>query len=201
MQQNELTKKPFYFIRHGRTDWNDKKLCQGQMDIPLNQEGMDEVERIGPLLSTLSFSKIITSPLLRAVETSHIIQKYCSCKIEVIEEIQERGWGTLEGACNIEMYKIEELEESQINFNSGFNIENRHLFKSRIISAINYALKGETPLIVSHGRVFLVLSELLGLTPIRQIPNSTVIECKPEGLGWKVSYHKEDFVLNNNQNI
>lgn len=28
-----------YVIRHGKTDWNNLRLMQGRVDIPLNEEG------------------------------------------------------------------------------------------------------------------------------------------------------------------
>jgi uncharacterized phosphatase len=98
---HELIKKKFYFLRHGKTDWNNKNLCQGQTDIPLNDEGRKEIELICSLLSKLSFSKIITSPLLRAFQTAEIVQKYFSFPIQTIDEIQERGWGKLEGGLRL----------------------------------------------------------------------------------------------------
>lgn len=186
----KLIKKKFYFIRHGRTDWNDKNLCQGQVNIPLNPIGINEIEQICPLISGLSFSRIVTSPLLRTLETARIIQKHTQRPIEILEEIQEKGWGAMEGATSAEMYKIEEQEENNESFISELTIESRSLFKSRILSGMNIALEEDTPLIVSHGRVFLILSEILGIPPIRQIPNAAIMECNPTDSGWNLILHR-----------
>lgn len=187
---HELIKKKFYFLRHGKTDWNNKNLCQGQTDIPLNDEGRKEIELICSLLSKLSFSKIITSPLLRAFQTAEIVQKYFSFPIQTIDEIQERGWGKLEGGASIEMYRVEEEEESFLYPDPKLEIEPRNAFKNRIVSGINTVLKdNETALIVSHGRVFLVLCEILKIPLIRQIPNGIIIECNPLNDGWNILFH------------
>ena len=29
----------FYILRHGRTDWNERHMLQGDVDIPLNETG------------------------------------------------------------------------------------------------------------------------------------------------------------------
>ncbi|MGB7127969.1 MAG: histidine phosphatase family protein [Candidatus Rhabdochlamydia sp.] len=186
---NTLIKKKFYFVRHGKTDWNKQNLCQGQIDIPLNQSGIEEIEQLSSLLITLPFSKIFTSPLLRALQSAQIIQKYCSLPIEVIDALKERGWGSMEGSTSADMYQIEELEEKDASYVSHFGIEPRLAFKQRVLYGINSALNQETPLIVSHGRVFLILLEILNLPFIRQISNATIIECNPFDDKWQITFH------------
>jgi broad specificity phosphatase PhoE len=186
---NDLIKKKFYFMRHGKTDWNIKNLCQGQMDIPLNQKGMQEVEQLSSLITTLPFSKIFTSPLTRALQTAQIIKKNCLQSIEIIDALKERKWGLIEGAASTEMYRIEELEEQNIPYASHFGIESRSAFKLRVLQGINSVLSEETPLFVSHGRVFLVLLEILKIPLIRQLPNTAVVECIPFYDKWKIAFH------------
>ena len=31
-----LTRQPFWFLRHGQTDWNRTGKCQGRRDVPLS---------------------------------------------------------------------------------------------------------------------------------------------------------------------
>ena len=38
-----LSATPFWFLRHGETDWNAQGLSQGNIDIPLNATGLEEV--------------------------------------------------------------------------------------------------------------------------------------------------------------
>ena len=185
-----LNKKPFYFVRHGKTDWNEKSLCQGQVDVPLNEKGRKEIEDLCPLLFSLQFSKIWSSPLKRALESAQIIQNHSSVPLEILEDLKERGWGEREGYVNTHMYQIEEEEEKNRDFIPGYGIENRSAFRSRLIQGLNLVLSHEAfPLIVSHGRVFLVLSEILQVPLVRQIPNATVIECCPKGNKWEVKLH------------
>jgi len=35
-----LNPVPFWFLRHGETDWNAEGRSQGQTDIPLNAVGL-----------------------------------------------------------------------------------------------------------------------------------------------------------------
>ena len=34
-----------YVMRHGHTDWNHKKVMQGSMDIPLNDDGREHAKQ------------------------------------------------------------------------------------------------------------------------------------------------------------
>ena len=60
-------------IRHGTTDWNDKNLAQGSTDNPLNERGMEQARITGKRLRGMGITKIYSSPLIRARQTSQII--------------------------------------------------------------------------------------------------------------------------------
>lgn len=182
----KLIKGRFYFIRHGKTDWNNKKLCQGQTDIPLNLQGIEEIRQLCPLIKTLFPSTIFTSPLKRALESALIIQNECQASIQILDHLKERYWGTMEGASSEEMYQIEERESKDPFYDPGQSIEPRQEFKARILQGMNQALLTKDPLIVSHGRVFLVLCELLGIPIIKQIPNAAIIECEYIDPKWQI---------------
>ena len=66
-----------YFFRHGQTDYNAAQRFQGRKDIPLNSVGREQAFRLRQLLSSesISLTKLVSSPLSRAVETAHIISK------------------------------------------------------------------------------------------------------------------------------
>lgn len=165
------------FVRHGKTEWNAKHLCQGQLDIPLSNEGREEVRALAKSLNS-SFTTIYTSPLKRALETAQILQNVLSIPSLVeIEELKERAWGELEGKSNIEMYRIEEAEEKKLPIPKIKGLEDREAFKRRIEKGMNrISSKGESSLIVSHGRVFLCLCELFDIPLVRQIPNATLFK-------------------------
>jgi len=70
-----LPQVPFYFIRHGETDWN--KFGQGlcpQDEIPLNETGVSQANDARKKLGSLNITKIYSSPLLRAKQTAEIIK-------------------------------------------------------------------------------------------------------------------------------
>ena len=92
-----MPKKSILFIRHGKTDWNSQFRFQGRNDIPLNEEGRRQAERLAlRLLGETDFT-IFSSPLARAAETAEIIaaprQK---CRIQLREGLSEMCFGNWE---------------------------------------------------------------------------------------------------------
>ena len=61
-----LTRTPFWFLRHGETDWNADNLAQGGTDIPLNARGRVQAETAAQVLRNRSIAAIVASPLSRA---------------------------------------------------------------------------------------------------------------------------------------
>ena len=54
-----------YLIRHGETEWNEKKLIQGHSDIPLNEKGKLQSEQLGEKLKDIHFEAVFSSDLIR----------------------------------------------------------------------------------------------------------------------------------------
>ena len=53
----------FYFIRHGRTVWNEQGLMQGSGDSPLIEEGIQNAVKTGKALQNVNFIAAYSSCL------------------------------------------------------------------------------------------------------------------------------------------
>lgn len=94
-----MTRTDWYFLRHGETEYNQKGLFQGRIDIPLNDVGRQQAEDArGEILAIgLVFDEVVTSPLVRAVETAEIISGIPKEQFRIDERIIEIGFGDFEG--------------------------------------------------------------------------------------------------------
>lgn len=63
-----------FLTRHGETDHNLNRRYQGQMDVPLNLTGVRQAKLLARRLSAEKMDVIVTSDLIRAVETAKAIQ-------------------------------------------------------------------------------------------------------------------------------
>ena len=97
MKEINIPHLPFYFIRHGETDWNFVHKLMGQKDIELNNTGLDQAYTAAYVLAEEETNKIFASPLKRAKETGEIIANVCELELEIINDLKERNWGSLEG--------------------------------------------------------------------------------------------------------
>jgi probable phosphoglycerate mutase len=72
----ELKTMRIYLVRHGETEWNRIRRFQGRRNLPLNQEGRKQVRALALALKNKSLTAIYTSPLIRALETAHLIKVF-----------------------------------------------------------------------------------------------------------------------------
>ena len=90
--------KKFFFIRHGRTEWNDQLRYQGATDIPLSADGLGQARCAGIRLSKIKADAILTSPLIRARQTAEAIASFHpALQPLVIPELTEVNFGAWEG--------------------------------------------------------------------------------------------------------
>lgn len=55
-----------YIVRHGETDWNRMRRIQGQLDVPLNETGLEQAMLVAEALRGIPFVKAFSSDLQRA---------------------------------------------------------------------------------------------------------------------------------------
>lgn len=160
MTQLIIPHKPFYFIRHGETDWNKEYRAMGHTDIPLNQNGLEQAVLASELLIDIKIDHIISSPLSRALKTAQIIAEKRDAHIQIVDGFKECFFGDLEGKNLLFDPRIQGWEKgARVE-----NVELYHDFSRRVIQALIFALSGsEIPLIVSHGGVYRIIQIALGL--------------------------------------
>ena len=61
-----------YLARHGETAWTVTGQHTGLTDLPLTERGEDNARRLGEVLRRLTFAKVFTSPLRRAMRTCEL---------------------------------------------------------------------------------------------------------------------------------
>lgn len=91
-------------VRHGETDWNREKRFQGQIDVPLNQQGRMQGKQAADFLQSVPIDGAVSSPLLRPKETAEIIlQQHPGVDLELVDDLREISHGRWEGKLEAEI--------------------------------------------------------------------------------------------------
>jgi broad specificity phosphatase PhoE len=86
-----------YLVRHGETLWNKEEVFRGRKDIPLNETGRIQAEKVGAYFAGISLGRIVSSPLQRAVQTALAIAETTGIPVETEEELTDINFGVWEG--------------------------------------------------------------------------------------------------------
>ncbi len=149
--------KHIYFVRHGETDWNKEKRSQGGLcDVPINITGRKQAAQTGKYFrqyhSDIAFDCIISSTMLRAIETVHIIANEIGYPIDnikydnrLIEIIDGKIGGTTE-----QERRSNPIFKQYMNLLDKYNdikdpITRSKLYNSGIINSVLLELGAETP--------------------------------------------------------
>lgn len=154
-------------VRHGETEWSRSGQHTGRTDLPLTDHGRDQAEKLRARLSGLMITAVISSPLVRAVET---------CKLAGLSSIalsdelaSEWDYGDYEGLTSEEIWRS---RPSWRLFRDGCpNGEVLEQVSARaralLARAVFHPGADQALCIVSHGHFLRVLAAcFLGLSPI-----------------------------------
>ena len=160
-----------YLIRHGETDWNQAGLLQGQTDIALNVQGLEQAREAAERLKEVPFEIAFCSPLIRAKRTAETIIGDRKITITTDERLRELNFGPWEG---VDIRTIKDAA-SQPFTNPGSYIPPEgaesfaQLYKrsGEFVDQVLLPLEGtyETVLVVAHGGVNRSI-----LNPVLNIP-------------------------------
>jgi len=89
-------------LRHGQSDWNQKNLFTGWVDVRLSDQGVVEARRAGELLSEAGMAPDIlyTSLLTRAIQTANLALEVADrlwIPVKRSWRLNERHYGALQG--------------------------------------------------------------------------------------------------------
>ena len=86
-----------FLLRHGETDWNLQRRCQGITDVDLNDRGRQQARQIAEYLSTEKINGIYSSALKRALQTAEILRRSHGLAVTVDSDFRELNHGAFEG--------------------------------------------------------------------------------------------------------
>lgn len=181
---------PFYFIRHGQTDWNLEGRMQGHTNIPLNATGIAQAQQACASLQTLGITRVISSPLSRALQTAEILAASLNLPVETDANLMERTFGSYEGRLTEEVRAEHNLKpEESISKILPPDAEQWPQTLARSQQAIAYWLTrhpADKILFVSHGAFFRALYEALG-GPRLEAKNATPYHFQPAAPAWQLT--------------
>ena len=111
-------------LRHGNSDWNQKNLFTGWVDVRLSDQGVAEAKRAGELLAASGLKPTVlhTSVLTRAIQTANLALETADrlwIPVKRSWRLNERHYGSLQGldkAETLEKYGKEKFMEWRRSF-------------------------------------------------------------------------------------
>jgi probable phosphoglycerate mutase len=92
-----------YPARHGETAWTLSGQHTGLTDLPLTERGERNARRLAERLRGVTFVKVLTSPLQRAIRTCELAG--FGAVAEIDRDLLEWNYGEYEGRVTADIYK------------------------------------------------------------------------------------------------
>lgn len=190
-------------VRHGVTDWNRDRRIQGQSDVPLNAEGIEQARLTATRLAGETWAALYSSDLRRAAQTAEFIGAATSLPVRLDRGLRERSFGPLiEGLTFFEAReRVPDywLLSPQRGDRMPLGMEAPEALRARAVGTLERiaaAHPGQRVVAVAHGAFINALLAAVtggalgpgrtrldngGLTRVRRLPQPAV-----EDLGWQI---------------
>lgn len=185
-----------YLVRHGESEWNVRRLTQGQTSHPpLTGVGREQARVATEIISTdLAYRQerlewLVTSDLARAVETARIISDSLGVLAHPDPRLREQGLGRLEGRGYDETWAVADQHDWSDPTVPVAGGESAAALHTRIGAVLGELVPGRTTALVSHGdAIRAALAQIAGMdpggAPWVPVPNGAVFRVRAGG-GWE----------------
>ena len=172
-------------IRHGQTDYNAKRKVMGRLPIPLNVAGHEQAEKLAERLDGEGLHAILTSPVLRARQTSEVIAaKQNGVAVEDAEALAELDYGDWVDmdidevtADNPEAWATYRSRPHEMRFPGGESLADASARIGSFLNEVSDRFDDGMVALVSHADVIkMALLHLLGL-PLKHLANISIDNC------------------------
>ena len=148
-------------MRHGETQWSRELKHTGRTDVPLTEAGEEQARRVGEALRGREFALVLSSPLVRALDTARL----AGFEPDVRDELAEWDYGAYDGRRTVEIR--EEVPDWTIwryGAPGGESVADIGARADRVLAELA-GVDGDV-LVFSHGHFLRVLAaRWLGLEP------------------------------------
>ena len=86
-----------FLVRHGETESNRLGLALGRDDVPLNERGLWQAERLGRALAPEPLAAVYSSPLRRTLDTARAVASPHGVDVQTEERLVEMDIGEADG--------------------------------------------------------------------------------------------------------
>lgn len=173
----------FYYVRHGKTLFNEMGRMQGMCDSPLLPEGIEGAVNTSSALRKVPFASCYCSSSERAWDTAKIICEPHHIIPKLMKELREFDFGSLDGKFLEDVKKEkgntftrEDWSEFGGDTTSSFDLRSRKAFEQMIHESHD----GDTVLVVGHGAYIMHLME----TMLCFDRDAYIEECNKQGRMW-----------------
>lgn len=156
---NSLWDADVVIVRHGRTSLNASGKLRGLLDVELDGTGRHQAELLGSSLGPLSPRAVLSSPLLRAVQTAEPIAKAAGTVVTIDDRLVDRDYGKWAGMPEHDVVQQWGSLDALPGVEPAAQVRQRAL--DVLVAALKLAV-GSTVVLVSHDAINHVLLAILG---------------------------------------
>lgn len=147
----------FILIRHGETEWNRQDRFRGRSDVPLNDNGRAQAEKISARLAQHKIDAIYASPLPRAIQTAQPLATIHHLEIQQTADLLDIDYGAWEGMARDDiklkypdLYNTWVRTPGKTKFPGGESLRQVRLRVEKLLAELGKDHLGETVALVSH---------------------------------------------------
>jgi broad specificity phosphatase PhoE len=139
-------------VRHGQSQWNAAGLMQGQTaHVPLTPLGHQQATAAAAELARLRPGVLLTSDLLRAVQTAEHCAAATGLAPRTVPALREQAYGVLEGRLSRELWDIVDWTDPHWSAPGGESLAELHARVEAFLKELAAEPPADVIALVTHG--------------------------------------------------